>query len=104
MIGKYPTSRKRKQQKRRKCIPYFLGTNSGVVFRIESETVQINPYLKFLKKPEHRAATWRPKDEFVLPSGMPLSAAAPLLVDPRKTLNEKAKAVTNAVSNNRNNI
>ncbi|XP_023718640.1 uncharacterized protein LOC111870518 [Cryptotermes secundus] len=64
---------------------------------IESETVQGNPYLKFLKKPEHLAATWRPKDEFVVPSGMYISAAASLLVDPKKTLNDKAKAVTSAI-------
>jgi hypothetical protein len=94
----------KKKKRKRKCIHYFLGTYSCAVFRDESETVQINPYLKFLKKPEHLAATWRPKDEFVMPSGMSLSAAAPLLVDPKKTLNDKAKAVTNAVSNNKNSI
>jgi hypothetical protein len=86
--------------KQNKSICSLLSTYSGTVCRdIESQTVQENPYLKFLKKPEHLAATWRPKDEFVVPSGMYISAAAPLLVDPKKTLNDKAKAITSAVSN-----
>lgn len=89
-----------KQQQNKKSVCYLLSAYSDTVFRdIESETVEINPYLKFLKKPEHLAATWRPKDEFVVPSRMYISAAAPLLVDPKKTLNDKAKAVTSAVSN-----
>jgi hypothetical protein len=88
----------KESNKKKKCIRYFLCTYSSTVFRDESKNVQKNPYLQFLKKPEHLAATWRPKDEFVVPSGMPLSAAAPLLLDPKKTLNDKAKAVTNAVS------
>jgi hypothetical protein len=96
--GKYAAFCIRKEQKQRvvSLPPVHLFLYS---FRDSYETVQINPYLKFLKKPEHLAATWRPKDEFVVPSGMSLGAAAPLLVDPQKTLNDKAKAVTNAVSN-----
>jgi hypothetical protein len=87
------------QEQNKKSISYLLSTYSDTVFRdIESETVERNPYLKFLKKPEHLAATWRPKDEFVMSSGMSISAAAPLLLDPKKTLNDKAKAVTSAVS------
>jgi hypothetical protein len=70
------------------------------VFRdIKSQTSESNPYLKFLNKPRHLVATWRPKEEFVMPSGSSISAAAPLLVDPKKTLSDKAKQVTNAVSN-----
>jgi hypothetical protein len=90
----------KQQQNKTKNLCYLLSTYSDTIFRdIESETIERNPYLKFLKKPEHLAATWRPKDEFVMPSGMSISAAAPLLVDPKKTLNDKAEAVTSAVSN-----
>ncbi|XP_021931191.1 uncharacterized protein LOC110835365 [Zootermopsis nevadensis] len=66
----------------------------------ESQTFESNPYLKFLNKPEHLAATWRPKDEFMMPPGSSITAANPLLTDPKKTLSYKAKAVTNAIIKN----
>jgi hypothetical protein len=61
-------------------------------------TAARNSYLHFLNKPEHLAATWRPKEEFVLPSGSRVSSATPLLLDPKKTLSGKAKEITKAVS------
>ncbi|XP_069704889.1 uncharacterized protein [Periplaneta americana] len=58
---------------------------------------ETNPYIKFLKKPEHRAASWRPKYVFVVPPGSSVAAASHLLVDPKTNLSEKANAITNAI-------
>lgn len=68
------------------------------IFREHKAIVhETNPYIKFLKKPEHRAASWRPKYVFVVPPGSSVAAASHLLVDPKTNLSEKANAITNAV-------
>ena len=62
-----------------------------------------NPYLKFLRKSPKHAASWRPKDEYDL-SGRGLAGAKGLLMDPSRSVKEKADTITNAVSTDRKTI
>ncbi|GFG35729.1 hypothetical protein Cfor_05188, partial [Coptotermes formosanus] len=78
-------------------LPSDLNVRTSANRDTESVAAERNSYLKFLNTPEHIAATWRPKDEFVLPPGSSISAATPLLLDSKKTLSCKATAITKAI-------
>ncbi|KAJ9596314.1 hypothetical protein L9F63_012647 [Diploptera punctata] len=63
----------------------------------KTKIVEDNPYLNFFKKSTKQAATWRPKDEFVIPTGTGIKGAKDLLKDPHRNLKEKANNVTNSI-------
>nr|CAD7573078.1 unnamed protein product [Timema californicum] len=67
-------------------------THRRPTFHDPNVPMAASPYLKFLKKPHHRAASWRPLEPVVTPTG--------IKPHPSTTLNQRAQALTNSINKN----